>query len=136
MAENSNMMFMQKNAVRRVQEIERRSRELLNNSNQRNTKRDQSTNNRTNSSTGVGETGAPAAPGSTAAREGKGHSVAREKKEYERIRQEGTDNSFIEKILKDLNIDGDRIMLLGLIIVLMNEGANETMLLALLYILL
>lgn len=142
------MMSMQRDAMRRVQEMQRRSTEMLNNSksagSQENMSSAEISDSAPSENTNRNERNRHQIQVSQQTQEtqktqgkGQGHSVAKKRTSNDKPIQSNTaiGSSPIEKILKDLNLDSDRIIILVLILVLMNEGADKSMLLALFYIL-
>lgn len=95
---HSELMSMQQDAIRRVQEMQRRSQEKVQQSRRQ------------------------PAPES-------------ERKPPQQKKEEGGALSPVETILRDLKLDHDRLMILGLLLVLINEGGDRTLILALCYLL-
>lgn len=118
---NAELMAMQQDAIRRVQDMHRRAQQRV-----------QGQPDSTRTQRGTTSHSAPRSHSSSAQEQQRRQPPA--PSPPAEIQQTG-DETPIDKILKDLNIDKDRIILLGLIILLLNEGADRTLIIALVYLL-
>lgn len=117
---NAELMAMQQDAIRRVQDMHRRAQQRV---------QGQPDSTRTQRGTSH-----PAQRSRSNGAQEQQHRQPPAPSPPAEIQQTG-EGTPIEKILKDLNIDKDRIILLGLIILLLNEGADRTLIIALVYLL-
>ena len=116
-------MAMQQDAIRRVQDMHRRAQQRV-----------QGQPDSTRTQRGTTSHSAPRSHSSSAQEQQRRQPPA--PSPPAEIQQTGEEERTpIDKILKDLNIDKDRIILLGLIILLLNEGADRTLIIALVYLL-
>ena len=110
---HSEMMAMQQDAIRRVQEMHRRSQPKIQN---------QSHHSRNNTH-----------PSS----QQKNQEFPDKKQNSQQpiVPAKPNEESPLSKILTDLNLDHDRIIILALIVLLLNEGGDKLLILALCYLL-